>query len=134
MDFIFTSRQFSGYIKFSYDDQGCLIGYENHATLTDKQWTYMRDRFPFVQDQLNAYNTKEGKVEESTDLSFGRFWELYGYKKGKLKAEYYWSRLSNGDKARAISRVKNYRHDCKLHNRDMVYAERYLKDRRFDDE
>jgi len=30
--------------------------------------------------------------------------------------------------------IPRFKYDCKIHNRELVYPERYIKDRRFEDE
>ena len=133
-EYLFTSASFIGYMKFGYDELGILIKFENSAIINDKQLLFMRERFPFVIDQLEHIKGKTGKLTECSDISFEAFWNLYDYKKGKEQAWAQWKKLSHDAHVKAITRIKAYRYDCKSHNRDMVYAERYLRHRRFDDE
>lgn len=133
-EYIFTSSLFTGFMRFSYDADGILIRFENSAIVNDKQMVYLKEHFPFVIDELEKIVGKSGKIIEVSDISFDAFWKEYDYKKGRANAEKEWKKLSEGDRIRAISRIRAYRYDCKLHNRDMVYAERYLKHRRFEDE
>lgn len=133
-DYLFTSKRISGNMKFSYDDQGVIVKFENNAILDDKQLLFLTRNFPFAESDLNKIVGEQGRIDEITDTSFQSFWDKYGYKKGRLKAEAAWKKLNEGSKAKAILSIPRYKHDCKTHSRDMVYPERYLKDRRFDDE
>lgn len=135
-EFIFTSPLMSGSIRLAFDDNGLLTRFENNAALTQEQkaFIYSLDVFPIHESRLTVMMGKKGTIQEVTDLTFERFWEEYAYKKGKVKAIAEWNRLNAGDRAKAIAAIKAYRFDCKAHNREMVYAERYLKYRRFDDE
>lgn len=133
-EYIFTSKLFTGHMKFVYDIEGVICRFENNAVLSDVQSRFLTEHFPFVMTDLPRIVGKSGKIEESTDITFDTFWEQYGYKKGKQQAKIQWQKLNDGSKAKAIAKIKKYKYDCKTHSRDMVYAERYLKHRRFDDE
>lgn len=133
-EYLFTSAMFSGSIMFTYDEQGRLVKYENNAILNEKQWLFLSDNMPFLDDQMQKLAGTTGKIEEITDLTFERFWKTYNYKKDRASAERFWHKLSNVEKARAIQHAKRYRHDCIMQNRDMVYAVRYLKNKRYLDE
>lgn len=133
-EYIFTSAQFEGYMLFAYDQEGGLVRFEQNAILKDKQIRYLFDHFPFTESDLPNIQGSTGKIVESTDLSFERFWADYNYKKDKASAERYWARMSKIEKAKALAGVKRYRYDCIRNNRDMVYAVRYLKNRRYMDE
>jgi len=121
-------------MRFGYNEEGILVKFENSAVLNDEQLIYVRNHFPFVIDELQTLAGKTGMLTEVTDISFDRFWTEYNYKKGKIAAFKEWKKLSSDEMVKAIVRIKPYRFDCKCHNREMVYPERYLKDRRFDDE
>ena len=132
-EFIYTSRHFVGYMKFGYDAEGVLIKFENNAVLSTQQLLFLSRAFPFAQSDLVKITSK-GKLEECTDLTFERFWLEYGYKKDKDQAEKYWRKMPDDEKAKAISAIKRYKHDCKMHNRDIIYAVRYLRNMRYMDE
>lgn len=132
-EFIYTSKHFVGYMKFGYDAEGILVNFENNAILDDKQLLFLSRAFPFVQSDLLKI-TGKGKLEDCTDLTFDRFWTEYDYKKDKDMAEKQWRKMNDDEKAKAISAIKRYKHDCKMHQRDIIYAVRYLKNRRFMDE
>ena len=133
-EYTFTSAQFQGYIRFTYDESGRLVLYENKAILSDEQWLFLKNHWPMIDDELPKLAGKTGKIEETTDLSFDKFWKEYNYKKDRASAERYWQKMSDLEKARAIQHAKRYRYDCMMANRDMVYAVRYLKNKRYMDE
>lgn len=126
----------TGFIKAGFDEHGALVKFENSAILTEQQWLhlYNPDNFPLIEQKFTALAGKRGKIEEVSELTFDRFWEEYGCKKGKIQAQKEWNKLSDDEKAKAIGRIKAFKFDCKAHNREQVYPERYLKHRRFDDE
>lgn len=132
-EYIFTSRQFTGFMKFGYDAEGVLVKFENNAILDTQQLGYLSNNFPFDKQELPKIAGK-GKLEECTDLTFEKFWKEYGCKKDKVQAEKYWRKMPDDEKAKAISAIKRFKHDCKMHNREMVYPIRYLRNMRYMDE
>jgi hypothetical protein len=119
---------------FAYDDEGVLINFENHATLSTKQLLFLKENFPFAWQDLSRLNGKHAKIEEHVDITFENFWETYNYKRGKIKAKEVWNKLSDDAKFKAISYIHKYKYEMKLKGYDMLYPERYLSRRRFDDE
>lgn len=132
-EYIFTSRTFEGFLKFGYDTEGVLVKFENNAMLDTTQLVYLSNNFPFSAVEL-PIKLNKGKIVECTDLSFNRFWTEYGYKKDRVQAENYWRKMPDNEKAKAIAAVKRFKYDCKMHNRDMVYPIRYLRNMRYMDE
>lgn len=130
---MFTSRTFQGFLKFGYDAEGVLVKFENNAVLETEQLVYLSKNFPFTESELSEKLNK-GKIVECTDLTFDRFWNEYDYKKDRDQAETYWRKMSDEEKAKAIGAIKRFKYDCKLHNRDIIYAVRFLKYRRYMDE
>jgi hypothetical protein len=135
-EYIFTTPLMAGFIKAGFDEHGILVKFENSAILTDNQFTHLYNinYFPITIEKFEALKGKQGKIEEISTITFEKFWEEYGLKKGKIKAQKEWLKTSENDRAKAIAKIKPYKFDCKTHNREMVYPERYLKDRRYDDE
>lgn len=77
------------------------------------------------------------KVDEiPQEVSFPIFWDTYGYKVGRLAAEREWNKLSKEDQGRAILQAPRYHQWRKQKNPtpEAVHPERFLKNRRFDDE
>lgn len=132
--YLFQSPLFSGQITLGYNENGILIKFINEAELSEMQLNYFTSHFPFRIDNLDFIKGKSGIITEITDISFEHFWNEYGYKKGKLKAEINYKKLTDGEKLKAIMGIRKYRIYCKLKGIDMVYPERYIKDRRYDDE
>lgn len=132
-EYVFTSREFDGFMKFGYDAEGVLVKFENNAILTTKQLVFLSMAFPFDINDLPKIVGK-GKLEDCTDLSFERFWDEYAYKKDRLESEAQWRKMSDDEKAKAISGIKRYKFFCKTKGYDIIYPSRYLKKRRYMDE
>lgn len=65
---------------------------------------------------------------------FDTFWDAYGLKRDRFAAEPVWKRLSYKDKRAALAGIEPYRSECQRTGVAMMYAVRYLKHRRWEDE
>jgi len=77
------------------------------------------------------------KVEDlsNADLSFERFWNLYGYKVGaKDRVKKKWERLPEGEKILALGSIPRYRRFTEQKHIDMTYPETYIDQRRWENE
>jgi hypothetical protein len=111
--------------------------FENNANLTQIQieTLYYPGNFPLHIDKMpNLLGNNLGKLEEVTEITFDRFWEEYGYKKGKVRAQAEWNKLPFDEHVMAIAKIKPYKFACQTHNHEMIYPERYLKHKRYTDE
>jgi hypothetical protein len=135
-EFILTSPVMEGALIFGYDDQDRLIKFENKAKLNylQLQAVYDPERFPFTFDKLSYLKGKTGRIEEIQDITWDRFWTDYNYKKGKIKAEIEWNKLKSDEQAKAIAKIPSYKYFCSIHNHEVLYPERYLKYKRYNDE
>lgn len=131
--FQFTSKEFKGNMLFTYDEKGLLSKFENNAELNFAQIMFLARTFPFKIQWLDHITGNTGKLTEVTDLSFDNFWKLYAYKEGKIKAREQWEKLKDADKVAALTGIEGYRSRCKQNNVAMQYAERYIKNRRWED-
>ena len=135
-EYILTSPLIEGTIRFGYADTGRMVKFELNAELDTSQYQFLYNpaHFPFTLEKLAIFAGNKGTITEVTDITFDRFWKEFNYKVGKVKAQCEWKKLTDDDKAKALARIKAYHFACKAHSREMVYPERYLKHRRFDDE
>lgn len=135
-EFILTSPLMDGSLIFGYDDDERLVKFENKAQLTQPQRDVIYDpaKFPFRFEQLPPLRGKQGKIEEIEDITWERFWKEYNYKVGKIRAELEWKKLKKEEQAKAIAMIRRYKYFCETHNHEVLYPERYLKYKRFNDE
>lgn len=66
------------------------------------------------------------------ELNFERFWNEYGYKIDRKKAEVEWKKLTETERQSAFKAIKAYKAFVHRKNTEMRYACRYLKDRLFE--
>jgi hypothetical protein len=72
--------------------------------------------------------------QKAPDELFLRFWESYGYKKGRDKAVKAWNRLNKKEKEAAIKCIPVYKEDCLKHDRNMKYPSTYLNGKTWEDD
>lgn len=65
---------------------------------------------------------------------FYKFWDAYGLKRNKRRAEQTWNRLTAGEKRAAIAGITPYRNTCQRQGIAMMYPQNYLRDHRWEDE
>ncbi|NJM14038.1 MAG: hypothetical protein HC896_00395 [Bacteroidales bacterium] len=133
-EFILTSKNFEGSLTFGYNENEVLLSFANNAELNDGQVDFLCKNFPFRLCYLNMFAGEKGKIEEITDVSFENFWDIYNYKTDKINALKFWDKMPNNDKLDAINGIKRYKTRCLMKNTAMIYAVRYLRNRRWEDE
>jgi len=132
-EYVFTSRQFKGVMFFAYEE-GVLVKFLNQAAISAVQMEYLQKNFPFAESELQRLIGKSGKVEQVIDVSFAAFWELYGKKVNKQRAEKIWYRLNEADRQVCLSKINKYKYYCKTHNRILKDPDTYLNNRSWEDE
>lgn len=131
-EYIFYSPKMSGEILFKYDNEdGAIRKFEIIGELSTAQFKFLIANFPFTEQaliNLTSGKNNQCKIKEvEPDLSFERFWDVYGYKKGKRKmAENSWSKKSKAEKVMIIEHIPKYKKQCGIDRVDMAYPSTYL--------
>lgn len=132
--YVIEGVHFEGQLVFGYNTENICIYFSNEAELTTDQLMWLSRNFPFTDDQL-ATTFPKSKIREVTDLSFKMFWETYNYKVGnKSKTEKLWAQLAENDRINALEHLKRYNYYLKTSGIAKVYPERYLSQRRWENE
>lgn len=84
----------------------------------------------------NNEKDKEKRLSNDNQKAegFDLFWETYDYKKGKVKAESSWKKLTKVQKEEAIKAIPLYKEDCKRNDRQMKHPATYLNQRTWEDD
>jgi len=135
-EFVAHSKITNKDLVFTYNDDDDLINVAFPDTMTLKGWKLTLENFPITISQLAEWQKQFTglTIEETIAITFDRFWDLYNYKKGRLNAEKEWRKLNEADKMKATVNVSKYNRSLMGKTTEKLYAERYLKYRRFDDE
>lgn len=70
----------------------------------------------------------------STTPTFQDFWDAYGYRRDRLRAQRAWNRLSAADKKAAVAGIAAYKEDCERRGISLMYGQGYLNNRRWEDD
>lgn len=128
-EYLIIGKDASKTITLGYDADGDLERLIFDGDFTPEQRTYGLRHAPVRHEQL-APLAKELKWKVKPlefDLSFENFYELYGNKVGKKRAESRWKRLSREQKVKALLFIEKY--DNQLKQQPGVqkkYPESYL--------
>lgn len=137
--YIVTSTEYEGEVVFGYHPVSELLnGFYVKAEITEEQHSFFLSNLCQKEAEfLDKFRNSNLTVKKMpANLSFERFWSEYNYKVGnKKKAEDTWKKMTDADKVAALERIPAYKNWLsKKPNTDMVYPERYLSHRRFENE
>lgn len=131
----FTSPGIIGELIFGYDAHGSLCHYEVNASLTTKQLKYLAENLPVFEEGVQALvnKSREGAMARQlpSDLTFERFWDLYGLKDGKIKALRAWQGLTMAEKAAAIGFIPFYKQNIASRSIAQCHATTYINQKRW---
>lgn len=140
MQYILTGKSSPVKVVFKYDLNGLLTGFEIEGVEDEKQLAHLfwSERFPFPYaerhipdvEALGWFNIT--KVED--DLSFERFWRVYGLKVSKKKAEKLWERLSKADRIKVFLHLPKYETYLQKKGIEKAYPDTYLRNAKYEDE
>lgn len=128
------------YISFWLDNSLESIAFDIKCTAKQKTWAC--DIVPLAEKEDGAIDEYMTNLKKSgvpielvpPDLSFQTFWDAYGIKQNRHRAEKIWKKMSDADKVKAllhIPKLKAYR--LKM-GYGPLHADSYLRDKRYNDE
>lgn len=135
--FILTSSEFHGQVTFIYTDSGNLKMFNDESIMNEPQQRFLLTHLPRTISEILEWKkrSKTAKFREvDFEVSFEQWWEKYGYKTGRLKAVEQWQKLKPIERIRAFEYIDRYKTKKKLEGTALLYPERYLKNRVWEDE
>lgn len=123
-------------IKLEYDKDKLLCGlqfegnYGNEHFNSVAKWCQTINKLRSLAKKLN-YPLVE--IDAPTP-SFEEFWEAYGLKKDKKKAELRWNKLNPDSKVRSVQYIEKYNNDLVRNGFAKKMAKTYLNDECWNDE
>jgi hypothetical protein len=126
--------------EFHYDLNGLLKEFklvEGELNETQQKWLFFYTRFPYTENSIKAWCESIKNFEViigQPQTNFELFWKVYNYKLGKIPAEKAWKKLSKSDKLKAIKSIKAYDGYLRRKGIEKAYPQKYLNQRKFDDE
>lgn len=122
---------------FKYSLKGVLIESKLNFKPVVNFYELLHPPFPFSLEGIKLFKEdKSYRVQELKEvLNFKTFWNTFDYKYGnKQRAETLWKLLSEVQKAKAIAYIPTYKAMLINSNKDHLYPETYLKQKRFENE
>lgn len=136
--YIVTSTQFMGELVFGYEHNQLIYMDLDAISEVPSFLAYVYNKLPVSSEALHGWlaSSKTMKIREvPSDLSFKNFWNTYDYKVGnKPKSEKLWNAMTDASKALAISKIKLYREAKKNEGTAMLYPERFLAYKTYENE
>ena len=127
----------AGRCVLSYDSRGILLSVVVEMQLSEDQANWFWSAFlPVLESEVMQIRNKQVLISPIlVKLSFVDFWNAYAYKVGnKGKCEKFWHGLNDVDRTKCFNSIVKYKQHIAMHNIDTLYPERYLSQRRFDNE
>lgn len=124
-------------MAFIFNDDDILIEFKAEPGIAKAALLWILERLPITVTELEklSANIKAKLVPTALDLSFDTFWKEYDFKVGnKTKCEKLWNSLSDADKTVAMHKLAHYKRFVKVKGIELVYPERYISQRRFENE
>lgn len=135
-------KQDGGYLNYylKYNEHGDLYHVEFRdleESMTAAQRGWIWQFIPKTIEELEVRRKVKGvKITEvEMDLSFDAFWNLYAYKVGnKKRAKVSWDKLDDATRLIVLQKVKEYQYFLKHKSYDMVFPERFLSEKRYEND
>lgn len=135
--YLITHKKTNKSMLFKYSLKGVLVEFKLNFKPATQFYQLLQPPFPFVLGGIDLYKASTVfKVQElQQDLSFKGFWDAFAYKHGnKQRAERLWKLLTEVQRAKAIAYIPTYKAMLINSNKDHLYPETYLYQKRFENE
>ncbi len=122
---------------FKYSLKGVLVESKLNFNPVKSFYDLLVPPFPFYLVDIELFKQhKDYRVQPlKQDLTFKSFWDTFAHKHGnKQRAERIWKLLNEVQKAKAISYIPTYKAMLITSNKDHLYPETYLHQKRFDND
>lgn len=136
--FLFEGKTTRAIVEYDAEDMLlCKVEFLNGDDKA-KDW-FLKNIALHPEDIGHFLQRAKGQIraaEMAQDLSFVRFWELYGYKIGKKeKVIQLWQALSDEDRAKCLAKIPIYKQWlAQKPNMERLYPQTFLSQRRWENE
>lgn len=134
--YIGTSHNVAGAIYFTYNDAGWLEVVDiSEAELSPPQRQWLLNNLPITEGLLPKLATaiKYIFTEVLTEVTFERFYEEYGVKEARKKAQSAWDKLAAKEQLKAYNYIPKLRTKTMNASIAMPYPATYLNQQRWND-
>jgi len=110
MKYEITAKAFDGSIVLSYSEQGIIENAQFNCSLSLEQLKFFATHFPthisWLKFTVQQFDAKCTEVIE--EITFELFYEKYGVKEGKSKAQIAWNKLKAEERTAAYNYIARY--------------------------
>jgi hypothetical protein len=129
-----TSPKFQGEINVLYGVDNKLLYMDfMKCELSDEQIQYFKDKLPiYYSDSFGGVfgRSELTVVKEGFKVTFDQFWQRYGIKRNRIRAEKVWNKLTLGDQVNAFFKIAQYERHLALNNwKTKADPDTYLRNR-----
>lgn len=130
-----TKHTFAGHIALTYVDGRLERIDTSEAELDDQRHEWVHSRFPLRLDKLERFCQVAGLVrtEVADEVTFEAFYNAYGYKEGRRKAEAAWNRLPKAEQIKAYRYIPRLKSKKIQSGEALPYPATYLNQQRWND-
>ncbi|MDW8420128.1 MAG: hypothetical protein RML37_12025 [Chitinophagales bacterium] len=130
-----TKHTFNGHIALTYVDGRLECIDTREAALDDERHRWVHSRAPLRADELPKFCAAAGFIctEVTDEVTFEAFYNAYGYKEGRKKAEAAWNRLSKAEQWKAYRYIPRIKAKKQLSGEALPYPATYLNQKRWED-
>ena len=131
-----TSLKFTGWVEFTFNDTGLLTCLNMaDAQVNDEQRLWLWEHRPHTEMFIQDYATKSKLtiVLKLIEVTFEQFYEAYGVKEGKKKAEAAWKKLPPAEQVKAYHYIPRLRTKKQISTEALPYPATYLNQARWND-
>jgi hypothetical protein len=134
--YIATSLKFTGGVEYTFNAEGILVCIDmRDATLTEEQRLYLWFNRPRSVNHVETFAVAASLMitEKLVEITFEQFYEAYGYKEGRKKAETAWNRLSKAEQLKAYQYIATIKTKKQISGQALQYPASYLNSARWND-
>lgn len=135
--YLITHKKSKKSMLFKYSLKGVLMEFKLNFKPLAKFYEMLMPPIPFKIENIQDFKDSPNYLvqEIKADLSFKSFWDAFSYKHGnKARAERIWKLLTEIQQLKAIAYIPTYKSMLINSNKDHLYPETYLSQKRFENE
>jgi hypothetical protein len=134
--FLITGQSFEGSFSLRYNDAGRFVGSSIDAELSDKQLRFVCEHTPAFRHEVEEWCKRSNLkfVEHIDEPEFSDFYDAFGNKVGRHKAENVWNRITKSDRIKAFVYISQYKSWLKVNpGIAHLHPATYLNQKRWED-
>jgi len=136
MKYILKSHRNPYHVTVAYGPNGTLTGIQFSEEISLEEFLRVTSQIDYEESALKRRFARFPRLitEVPEDLGFQAFWDAYGLKRNKKRAERLWGKMSEKQKTAALAYIPKYINSLKLSGVAQKYPDTYLMNEVWEDE